>query len=64
MNLRRYLIEHKIYIPVLWAWLIDDEHRGSLEYDWSKNILCLPVDQRYGEEDMRLIAEAIREYEG
>lgn len=63
-GLRRYLIEHRIYVPVIWAWLIDDEHRGSLEYDWSSNIVYLPVDQRYDAEDMKLIADTIMDYKG
>lgn len=62
INLRRYLIEKKIYIPTLWDYLIDELHRGSLEYDWSANLLCLPVDQRYDESDMNVIAKAIMEY--
>lgn len=59
MNLRKRLVEKSIYIPVLWAPLIDKEHEGSNEYDWSANILCLPVDQRYDADDMRYMAELI-----
>lgn len=62
MALRKYLVEHMIYIPVLWAHLIDDEHRGSLEYEWSSEYLVLPVDQRYTEEDMRYIAHVINNF--
>lgn len=35
----------------------------SLEYQWAANILPLPCDQRYGEEEMRYMAARIREWE-
>lgn len=62
MDLRKYLVKHRIYIPVLWAQLIDDEHRGSLEYEWSADYLVLPIDQRYDENDMRFMADLIHSY--
>ena len=62
MALRKHLVEHKIYVPVLWAELLDEEHRGSLEYEWSANYVVLPVDQRYDEEDMRYIADVIKRF--
>lgn len=61
-GLRKYLIENKIYVPVIWEHLIDEEHKGSNEYDWSKNMVFLPIDQRYDEEDMKIIADAISDY--
>lgn len=61
-NLRKYLLSKRIYIPTLWSFLLDEEHEGSLEYDWSKNILWLPIDQRYTEEDMRYLADTINYY--
>lgn len=62
VRLRKYLVEHKIYIPTLWSFLIDDEHDGTLEKDWSENILSLPIDQRYDAEDMEFIADTIRSF--
>ena len=35
----------------------------SLEYDLAANVLPLPCDQRYGQEDMESIAESIRAFE-
>lgn len=62
INLRKYLIEKKIYIPVLWSYLIEEEPEDRLEHEWSANILSLPIDQRYNEEDMRYIADVIKSY--
>ena len=31
------------------------------EYDWAANILPLPVDQRYGVEDMKGLMDAVEE---
>lgn len=51
-DLRKTLIEHKIYVPTLWPNIITDELKDTLEYDMALNILPLPCDQRYDEEDM------------
>ena len=51
MDLKRALAAEKIYVPTLWPNVLDIE--GSLEQDFAKNILPLPCDQRYDEEDMQ-----------
>lgn len=52
---RKKLLEHKIYIPVLWPNVLTDCPEGSAEYRLARNILPLPCDQRYGAEDMKTI---------
>lgn len=56
---RKKLQKEKIYIPVLWpaVFKICDEH--ETEYEMATNILPLPVDQRYCEEDMRNLIQII-----
>lgn len=61
-SLRRKLQAEKIYIPTLWPTVFDIAAEGSLEYKMAENILPLPVDQRYGLEDMELIIKKIKEY--
>ena len=63
-GLRRYLIANKIYVATLWSFLLDEAHEGSLEYDWSANITWLPIDQRYGKEDMKYLADMVLAYRG
>lgn len=56
--LRKYLIERKIYIATLWPNVLSLP-QNFCEYYYAKNILPIPCDQRYTEEDMRYIAEVI-----
>ena len=58
-EVRRKLIENKIYVPTLWPDVAEKMPCDSLEYDMSENILPLPVDQRYNEEDMKQIVSLI-----
>ncbi len=41
------LIENHIYVPTLWKEMICKEYQNTVEYDFSKHLICLPVDQRY-----------------
>ena len=57
-EIRRELIAKKIYIPTLWPNVLEDAEEGSWDYRLSQDVLPLPVDQRYDEDDMEcLIAE-------
>lgn len=62
-ELRKKLIAHKIYVPTLWPNVITDDLNGTLEYDMALNILPLPCDQRYNEEDMKYIVQIIKKEE-
>ena len=52
---RKELQKKRIYIPILWPEVFDVCNETNLEYNLAKNILPLPVDQRYGEDDMEYI---------
>jgi len=58
MELKRKLAEKKIYVATLWPNVLDLD--GTLEKDYAENILPLPCDQRYGEEDMERIIQEIK----
>ena len=60
MDIRKRLIENKIFVPTLWADTLEDEYVGTDEYLLSKNTLFLPVDQRYDEEDIKYIIDIVR----
>ena len=60
-EIRKKLQQKKIYVPTLWPDVFDVCQESELEYDMAKNILPLPVDQRYGFEDMEHLAKEIRE---
>lgn len=56
---RRKVIDKQIYVPTLWKELIVPEFEGRVEFRMSKNCLCLPIDQRYDENDMNHIVELV-----
>lgn len=58
-QIRKKLQQEKIYIPTLWPNVPQD---GSLEGVYAQNILPLPCDQRYGEEDMEYLVKKVLQY--
>ena len=52
MRIRKQLQQMKIYIPTLWPNVLDVCKPDTLEYKFVADILPIPVDQRYGVEDM------------
>ena len=62
-ELRSILIRNKIYIPTYWPNVFEWCSPDSLEYRLAKNVLYLPVDQRYGEKEMNRIIEVITKAE-
>lgn len=59
-KLRKKLQDQKIYIPILWPSVFGLCSESELEYDMAKNILPLPVDQRYDIETMKYLLESIK----
>lgn len=59
-NLRKKLIDNNIFVPVLWPNVIKD-NKSINAYDFAKNILPLPCDQRYGIEEMDKIIKIVKE---
>lgn len=59
-EIRKYLIGKKVYVPMLWNDTLSI-CQDKIEMDYVKNILPLPIDQRYVEEDMETIAELVLE---
>lgn len=57
VDLRKKMIENRIYVPTLWKELIKPEFWGRIEYNLSSNCLCLPIDQRYNLNDMCFICD-------
>lgn len=57
---RKNLAKQKIFVPTYWSNVLTEMPEDSVEYDYAANILALPCDHRYGEEEMRRVAEAVR----
>ena len=60
MEVRKKLQQMKIYIPTLWPNVLEECKPDTLEYKLAADILPIPVDQRYGIEDMKYLAEVIK----
>lgn len=60
MKIRKQLQQMKIYIPTLWPNVLEECEPGTLEYKFAADILPIPVDQRYGVEDMEYLVGVIR----
>ncbi len=58
--LREKLKEHRIFTPLLWPEVLKLP-KEWIEYELSQNIVVLPCDQRYGEQDMLRMICCIRE---
>ena len=58
---RKELQKEKIYIPTLWPNVLEECPPDSLEYHYAVDILPIPVDQRYGIEDMKYLVEVIKQ---
>ena len=61
-EVRRKLVLEKFYIPILWPNVLDDAEPGTWDYELAKNVLPLPVDQRYGEENMEALIHSVKKY--
>lgn len=60
-EVRKQLQAKKIFIPTLWPAVFNLCRENELEYDLARNILPLPIDQRYGIEDMEnIISQVMR----
>ena len=60
-DIRRNMVRKGIYIPVLWGNVLEDAKEGSWDYRLANDILSLPCDQRYGEEEMEIICSTLLE---
>lgn len=58
-KIRKRMAEEKIYIPVLWPEVLNFSTEKDIEYRFARNILPLPIDQRYGKEHMNIIIDKI-----
>ncbi|WP_305251772.1 hypothetical protein [uncultured Muribaculum sp.] len=58
-SLKEILINNRIYIPTFWPNIFKWCKIDSLEYKLGSNLIAIPIDQRYGDNEMRFIANII-----
>ncbi len=61
-NLRKTLIENKIYVPAWWAHVPIQCNHAKLESKLSQYLYALPIDQRYNDKDITYIGNLIRKF--
>ena len=61
-ELRKYLIEKKIFVAKYWPNVDTYEGVSKVEAWMTNHILPLPIDQRYSEEDMDYIVQNVNEF--
>jgi hypothetical protein len=60
-GLREKIIRNRVFVPTYWAQLVTEPDDGSLEHRLRRDLVPLPIDQRYGREHMNRILELIDE---
>ena len=61
-KIRVELQKKKIYIPTLWPEVLEHCEADSIDYDMARNIVPLPIDQRYNCDDMLYITREVTRY--
>lgn len=61
-QLRQYLIINQVFCARYWPNVLEWCKPDSLEYHLAEDLVCIPIDQRYGEEDMQHIIDVISKY--
>lgn len=58
-DIKNRLIENKIFVATYWPNVFEWCDEDDVEYYLAKNIIALPIDQRYDRDDMQRILEVI-----
>jgi len=62
-GLRNFLIQHKIYVPTYWNEVLEYvDGEKSIESEFVRYLLPIPIDQRYELSDMERIVNVVQEY--
>lgn len=59
-QLKQFLIDQKVYVATYWPEVLDMVEEESWEYKFVKNMVSLPIDQRYSKKDMLKIIKLIK----
>ena len=59
-EIRKLLQKKKIYIPTLWPSVFEITDPEDTEYKMARDILPLPIDQRYGIDEMEYMVKEIK----
>lgn len=61
-ELQTYMAANRVYCPIIWPKPVQIKNRDDeIEYMY-QNMLCFPIDQRYGVEEMNRVVELIKAF--
>ena len=58
-TLKKKLIEQQVFVATYWPNVFEWAKENDLEYELTNHVVCIPIDQRYGKEDMKKITSII-----
>lgn len=58
-ELKKKLIEQKIFVATYWPNVFEWTKPSDMEYELANNVVCIPIDQRYDKQDMDRIIKTI-----
>ena len=59
-DLREKLIANKIFVARYWPNVLEWCQPTDWEYQLAENLVCIPIDQRYNEQDMQVIIDLVK----
>lgn len=59
-ELRHLLIGNKVFVARYWPNVLNETQPSDIEYNLTKNIISIPIDQRYSIDDMKYIIKTIQ----
>lgn len=59
-NLKQELIQEGVFVATYWPNVIKDTKKGKFEYYLAEQNVCLPIDHRYGIEEMKDIIKILK----
>ena len=60
-KVRKELQKHNVFVPILWPDVLGRCKKSDIEYQMAENILPLPIDQRYGTNEMIQLLEVLKQ---
>lgn len=60
-DIHAQLVAHRVYVPYLWTPLLEEKWEGTTENRYTRNIVPLPLDQRYDRQSLDKMIQIIRE---
>lgn len=58
-ELKKKLISNEVFVATYWPNVFDWCKPTDLEYELAEHVVCIPIDQRYGEEEMKYIVSLL-----